>query len=99
MPRVALRTLGCKVNQYESQKIAEDFRSKGFELVDFSNQADVYVVNTCTVTQIADSKSRQAARSAVNRNPRAAVVLTGCYAETSPEQLQAIAGVALVLGN
>jgi len=99
MPRVALRTLGCKVNQYETQKIAEDFQSRGFELVGFLDQADVYVINTCTVTRIADSKSRQAARSAVSRNPQAAVVLTGCYAETSPEQVRAIDGVALVVGN
>ena len=99
MPRVALRTLGCKVNQYETRKLAEDFQSKGFDLVDFSSEADIYVINTCTVTRVADSKSRQAARSAVNRNPQAAVVLTGCYAETSPERLRAIPGVALILGN
>lgn len=99
MPRVALHTLGCKVNQYETGKLAEDFRSRGFDLVDFSGQADVYVINTCTVTRTADSKSRQAARSAVRRNPCAAVVLTGCYAETSPDQLRSINGVTMVLGN
>ena len=99
MPRVALHTLGCKVNQYETQRIAEDFRSRGFDLVDFSDEADVYVINTCTVTQTADSKSRQAARAAVNRNPNAKVVLTGCYAETSTEQLRRIDGVSMVLGN
>lgn len=99
MPRVALHTLGCKVNQYESEKIAEDFRSRGFDLVKFSDEADIYVVNTCTVTQTADSKSRQAARSAINRNPNAAVVLTGCYAETSPDKLGGIEGVSMVVGN
>ena len=99
MPRVALHTLGCKVNQYESEKIAEDFRSRGFELVRFSDEADIYVVNTCTVTQTADSKSRQAARAAINRNPNAAVILTGCYAETSPDRVGSIEGVALVVGN
>ena len=99
MPRVALHTLGCKVNQYESEKIAEDFRARGFDLVRFSDEADIYIVNTCTVTQTADSKSRQAARSAINRNPKAAVILTGCYAETSPEVVNAIEGVSLVVGN
>ena len=99
MPRVALHTLGCKVNQYESEKIAEDFRSRGFELVRFSDEADIYVVNTCTVTRTADSKSRQAARAAINRNPDAAVILTGCYAETSPDLLGRIDGVTLVVGN
>ena len=99
MPKVAVHTLGCKVNQYESQKIAEDFRSRGFELVKFSDEADIYVVNTCTVTQTADSKSRQAARSAISRNPKAAVVLTGCYAETSPDEVSGIEGATLVIGN
>ena len=99
MPRVALHTLGCKVNQYESEKIAEDFRSRGFDVVRFSDEADIYVVNTCTVTQTADNKSRQAARAAINRNPDAAVILTGCYAETSPDLLGRIDGVALVVGN
>lgn len=99
MPRVALRTLGCKVNQYETEKIAEEFRDRGYELVSFSEQADVYVVNSCTVTATADSKSRQAARSAAQRNPGAIVVLTGCYADTSPEQARAVHGVDLVVGN
>lgn len=99
MPRVALHTLGCKVNQYETGRIAEEFRSRGFEIVDFRSPADVYVVNTCTVTQTADAKSRQAARSAVQRSPDAVVVVTGCYAETSPDELAAIPGVALVTGN
>lgn len=99
MPRVALHTLGCKVNQYETQKIAQDFVSRGFEVVGFPEQADVYVVNTCTVTRTADSKSRQAARGAVHRNPDALVVVTGCYAETSPERLSEIEGVGMVVGN
>lgn len=99
MPRVALCTLGCKVNQYETEKIAEEFRSQGFELVEFSGEADVYVVNTCTVTRTADSKSRQAARSAVRRSRGATVVVTGCYVETSPEELQKVDGVTMVVGN
>ena len=99
MPRVALHTLGCKVNQYETQMIAEEFRARGFDLVDFSGEADIYVINTCTVTSTADSKSRQAARAAMHRNPDAKVVLTGCYAETSEEQLARMDGISLVLGN
>ncbi len=98
-PRVALHTLGCKVNQYETQKIAEDFRARGFDLVDFSGEADVYVINTCTVTNTADSKSRQAARQAIHRNPNAKVVITGCYAETSEEELARLDGISLIIGN
>lgn len=99
MPRVALHTLGCKVNQYETQKIAESFRSRGFDLVSFTDEADIYVINTCTVTSTADSKSRQAARAAMHRNPNAAIILTGCYAETSEEQLSKLDGISLIIGN
>ncbi len=99
MPRVALHTLGCKVNQYETEKIAEDFRARGFEEAPFSGVADVYVINTCTVTNTADSKSRQAARAAARRNPGAAVVLTGCYADTSADQLSELDGITMVIGN
>ncbi|MHB1000972.1 MAG: tRNA (N(6)-L-threonylcarbamoyladenosine(37)-C(2))-methylthiotransferase MtaB [Armatimonadota bacterium] len=99
MPRVALHTLGCKVNQYETQKISEEFRSRGFILTDSSNHADIYIINTCTVTQVADSKSRQIVRSLINKNPDAIIVMTGCYAETSPESASAIEGVSLVVRN
>jgi threonylcarbamoyladenosine tRNA methylthiotransferase MtaB len=97
--RVGLYTLGCKVNQYETEKLAGEFRSAGFDVVPFSAKADVYVVNSCTVTHTADGKSRQAVRSALNRNPSALVVLTGCYAETSAEEASRVDGVSLVLGN
>jgi len=96
MFRVALHTLGCKVNQYETEKMAEDFLANDFELVDFHDQADVYVINSCTVTQTADSKSRRAVRSAAQRNPQAAVILTGCFAETTSEKID---GVAEIIGN
>jgi threonylcarbamoyladenosine tRNA methylthiotransferase MtaB len=99
MRRVALYTLGCKVNQYETRKLAEEFQSNGMEIVAFSDEADVYVINTCTVTGTADSKSRQAVRAAAHRNPKATVVVTGCYAETSPEKVKSIEGVGLVVGN
>lgn len=96
MPKVAIHTLGCKVNQYESEKLASEFRSNGFDVVDFRDVADIYVINSCTVTGSADSKSRQAARGAAQRNPNAKVVLTGCYAERTSEEID---GIALIVGN
>ncbi len=99
MPRVGLYTLGCKVNQYETEKIAEEFSACGFDVVNFSVTADIYVINSCTVTHTADGKSRAAVRAAVKRNPAATVVITGCYAETSPDEAGAIDGVDLVIGN
>lgn len=99
MPTVALHTLGCKVNQYETQKIADEFHARGFTIVEFAHRADIYVVNSCTVTHTADAKSRQAARAAAGRNPDAIIVLTGCYAETSPSDAALVDGVSLVLGN
>lgn len=77
---VALCTLGCKVNQYESDKIADSFRSGGHLVVPFNEFADVYFINTCSVTHLADRKSRQIIRRAINRNPDALIVATGCYA-------------------
>lgn len=81
MPKVALTTLGCKVNQYETQKILESFEARGFEVVPFDSPADVYVINTCSVTQSAEAKSRQTVRRAARQNPNAIVVMTGCYAQ------------------
>lgn len=99
MPTAALHTLGCKVNQYETQQISDELAANGFHIVKFTDKADVYIINTCTVTHTADSKSRQAVRTAVKRNPDAVVVITGCYAETSPDAAASIAGVSLVVGN
>ncbi|MDI6828598.1 MAG: tRNA (N(6)-L-threonylcarbamoyladenosine(37)-C(2))-methylthiotransferase MtaB [Armatimonadota bacterium] len=99
MPKVAFHTLGCKVNQYETQKMAEALRANGYDIVDFDDSADVYIINSCSVTQTADSKSRQVARMAARRRPGAHVVLTGCYAETSPDKAREVEGVSLVLGN
>ncbi|MHB0912003.1 MAG: tRNA (N(6)-L-threonylcarbamoyladenosine(37)-C(2))-methylthiotransferase MtaB [Armatimonadota bacterium] len=96
MLKVALHTLGCKVNQYETEQLAAEFARRGFELVSFTEAADVYVINSCTVTHTADAKSRQVARAAARRNPGAKVVLTGCYAETDPG---GFSGADLVLGN
>ena len=99
MVKAAFHTLGCKVNQYETQKLMEGFLSRGFDVVGFTDRADVYIINSCTVTHTADSKSRQAARAATRRNPNAVVVLTGCYAENSPETAGQVEGISLVVGN
>ncbi|MQL51665.1 tRNA (N(6)-L-threonylcarbamoyladenosine(37)-C(2))-methylthiotransferase MtaB [Desulfofundulus thermobenzoicus] len=100
MPKtVALVTLGCKVNQYESDALATLFRRRGYRVVDFSKPADVYVINTCTVTHLGDRKSRQLIRRATRNNPGAMVVVTGCYAQTSPGEVLAIPGVDLVVGT
>jgi threonylcarbamoyladenosine tRNA methylthiotransferase MtaB len=99
VPRVAIATLGCKVNQCDSEGLAEKFRESGFDVVGFGDEADVYVVNTCTVTATGDKKSRQLLRRAVGAHPDAVVVATGCYAQASPDKLAAIEGVALVSGS
>ncbi|MGB9803362.1 tRNA (N(6)-L-threonylcarbamoyladenosine(37)-C(2))-methylthiotransferase MtaB [Desulfofundulus sp.] len=100
MPRtVALATLGCKVNQYESAALATLFRERGYKVVDFSEPADIYVINTCTVTHLGDRKSRQLIRRATRSNPHARVVVTGCYAQISPEEVLSIPGVDLVVGT
>ena len=96
---VALYTLGCRLNQYETDAIREQFVTRGFKVVPYSHEADVYVVNTCTVTAHADYRGRQMLRRAIRKSPGATVVATGCYAQTSAEKLLDIEGVDLVLGN
>lgn len=83
-PKVAFHTLGCKVNYYETEALRGLFRREGFELVDFREKADVYVINTCTVTHLADRKSRQAVRRAKKRNPASIVAVIGCYPQVNP---------------
>lgn len=95
----ALYTLGCKVNQYETETLKKVFRDRGYELVDFKEKADVYVVNTCAVTNLSASKSRQAIRKALKQNPQAKIIVVGCYAQASPQEIQDIGGVALILGT
>jgi len=97
--RVAVYTLGCKVNQYESASLAGLFRERGYRVVDFEDNADVYIINTCTVTHMGDRKSRQLIRRASRANPGALIAVTGCYAQTSPEEVLEIAGVDLVVGT
>lgn len=97
--RVAFATLGCRQNQFETDLMADAFRADGCETVPFGAEADVYVINTCTVTARADADSRRLIRQAVRRNPLAFVVATGCYAQANPRALLGIEGVDLVLGN
>lgn len=99
MKKAAFYTLGCKVNQVETEELKEAFLKHGYEVVDFNEVADIYIINTCTVTHVSDRKSRASIRQAIRRNPRAFVVVTGCLAQTNPEQIKAIPGVALVVDN
>jgi threonylcarbamoyladenosine tRNA methylthiotransferase MtaB len=99
MPTVAFHTLGCKVNHYETEAIWQLFKQEGYERVDFESISDVYIVNTCTVTNTGDKKSRQVIRRAVRRNPDAVICVTGCYAQTSPAEVMAIPGVDIVVGT
>ncbi|MCE4046994.1 MULTISPECIES: tRNA (N(6)-L-threonylcarbamoyladenosine(37)-C(2))-methylthiotransferase MtaB [Bacillaceae] len=99
MPTVAFHTLGCKVNHYETEAIWQLFKEQGYERVDYENMSDVYVINTCTVTNTGDKKSRQVIRRAVRKNPDAVICVTGCYAQTSPAEIMAIPGVDIVVGT
>ena len=97
--RVALDSLGCKLNQAETELLAKQFTDAGYKLVSPADGADVYILNTCTVTHIADRKSRHWLRLAHRRNPDARLVATGCYAERAPQELAQIEGIDLVSGN
>lgn len=99
MSSVAFHTLGCKVNHYETEAIWQLFKNQGYERVDFESTSDVYVINTCTVTNTGDKKSRQVIRRAVRKNPDAVICVTGCYAQTSPAEIMAIPGVDIVVGT
>ncbi len=99
MKKIAIHFLGCKVNQEESAALSQFFLQNGWQIVPFEEEADVYIVNTCTVTHLADRKSRQLLRRAHKQNPQALVVATGCYAQVSPEQVAGLEGVCLVAGN
>ncbi|MBA7609883.1 Threonylcarbamoyladenosine tRNA methylthiotransferase MtaB [subsurface metagenome] len=97
--KVALDSLGCKLNQAEMELLARQFADAGYQLVPAADEADVYILNTCTVTHIADSKSRHRLRLVHRHHPGAVLVATGCYAQRAPEELAQIEGVGLVLGN
>ena len=99
MKKVAFYTLGCKVNQYETNAMIEQFIKSNYEIVKFEEFADIYVINTCTVTSMADKKSRQIIRRAKQVNKDAIVVVTGCYAQIAKEELLKIDDINLVIGN
>lgn len=99
MRKVALHNLGCKVNSYELDVIGQKLEERGYTIVPFEEKADVYVINTCTVTNMADRKSRQMLHQAKKRNPQSVVVAVGCYVQTGKEQVLADAGIDLAIGN
>ena len=99
MPTAALHNLGCKVNSYETDVMQQMLMEAGYEIKDFTDTADVYIINTCTVTNIADRKSRQMLHKAKGKNPQAVVVAVGCYAQAAGEKLLEDASVDIVVGN
>lgn len=99
MKKVASHALGCKVNQYESEAIAELFAERGYEIVGIDEYADIYIINTCTVTNFGDKKSRQLIRKVKRQNPDAIVAAIGCYAQTQPEKIKEVEGVNLIIGT
>ena len=96
---MGLYTLGCKVSQYETEAVGEEFERRGFEIGSFDGVCDVYVINTCTVTAESDRKSRQIIRRAIKKNPNAVVAVMGCYSQRSPEEAMGIPGVLAVVGT
>lgn len=98
MKRVAFETLGCKLNFSETSSMRRDFENDGFELAEFTDPADIYVINTCSVTMDANSACRKTVRQALRRNPDAFVAVVGCYAQLEPEEIAEIEGVDVVLG-
>ena len=99
MKKVAFYTLGCKVNQYETEAMIEAFETAGYQTVDYEEYADVYIINTCTVTNMGDRKSRQITRRALDSNPNAFIAVVGCYSQISPDKVIEIPGVQLVVGT
>ena len=96
--KVAFYTLGCKVNQYETNGMIQAFLEKGYKIVDFTEKSDIYIINTCTVTSISDKKSRQMIRRTKQLNPEAIVVAVGCYAQVAKDKLEEIKDIDLILG-
>ncbi|NLJ72919.1 MAG: tRNA (N(6)-L-threonylcarbamoyladenosine(37)-C(2))-methylthiotransferase MtaB [Syntrophomonadaceae bacterium] len=99
MPSVAFHTLGCKVNQIETEQIKEDFIVKGYDIVSFQDKADIYIINTCTVTHISDRKSRSIIRRAIRNNPDAVVAAIGCLPQVNADELRKIEGLNIIVGN
>ena len=99
MYKVGLYTLGCKVSQYETETVGEAFLARGFEVRDFDDVCDVYVINTCTVTAESDRKSRQFIRRAYKRNPDAVIMVMGCYSQRAPREIAEMPGISVVIGT
>ncbi len=99
MAKVALTTLGCKVNQFETEVMEGLFKKHGYEIVPFTEAADFYIINTCSVTSLGERKSRQLIRRARRQNEKAIIAVTGCYSQLAPEEIKAIDGVRVVLGT
>lgn len=97
--KVAFHTLGCKLNFSETSTISRNFKQKGFDVVSFNSDADIYVINTCSVTEQADKKCRQAIKKIQHKNPEAFIAVVGCYAQLKPEEIASNLGVDLVLGT
>ena len=97
--KVAFYTLGCKVNQYETNAMMQEFKNNGYEIVSFDEKADIYIVNTCTVTNMADRKSRQMLRKVKELNDKAILVAVGCYAQVAKDELEKIPEIDLILGT
>ena len=99
MKTVAYHNLGCKVNSYEMDAMLQSLRQRGYQIVPFDEKADIYIVNTCTVTNIADRKSRQMLHKAKKTNPEGIVVAVGCYVQSDTQAVEADSAVDLMIGN
>ncbi len=97
--KIAFTTLGCKVNLYDTEAMMELFEKEGYQIVEFDEVADVYVINTCTVTNLGDKKSRQMIRRAKTLNPNSIIVATGCYSQVAPDEVTKIEGINIVIGT
>ena len=97
MAKIAFYTLGCKVNQADTASMENLFLRSGHQLVSFDGEADVYIINTCVVTNTGQRKSRQTIHRAIRKNPNALIVVTGCYPQTAAEEVKAIAGVDMIM--
>ena len=97
--KVAIYTLGCKVNLYESEVIMNSFKKSGYEIVDFEDNADIVIINTCTVTNTSDKKSRSIIRQAVKKHENAVIVVMGCYSQVRSADIKEIDGVDIIIGN
>ncbi|MFW5707755.1 MAG: tRNA (N(6)-L-threonylcarbamoyladenosine(37)-C(2))-methylthiotransferase MtaB [Bacteroidota bacterium] len=99
MKKIAFQTLGCKLNFSETSTLSRQFGSEGFQQVDFNEPADIYVINSCSVTQNAEKRCREMIKKAMKKNPEAHIAIIGCFSQLNPDEIRAIPGVDIVLGN